>query len=225
MLTPWQVGRKMQVGLASVGLLPKPNLLGDRSVEWSWVAAHLGHEGGEVLDFGSGGSLLSLLAARRGYRVTAIDVHPVTWWYRHPRMRCVQADLFQFAGSETLFDVIINCSTIEHVGLAHRYGVSEERAQGDLEAMAVLRRLLKPSGMMLLTIPVGQDAVFAPLHRVYGRDRLPRLLNGWTIVEREFWSKDAQNQWSVVDENAALDCQPRAWSYALGLYVLRPGIA
>src|SRR5207245_201498 len=67
------------------------------------------------------------------------------------------------------FDVILNCSTVEHVGIAGRYGVTESAADGDLAAMTRLRRWLKPGGVMLLTVPVGHDAVFAPLTRVYGR--------------------------------------------------------
>jgi len=44
------------------------------------------------------------------------------------------------------FDLVINWSTVEHVGLAGRYGVTKSRPDGDLEAMARLRDLMKPGG-------------------------------------------------------------------------------
>jgi len=125
------------------------------------------------------------------------------------------------------FDLIINCSTVEHVGLVGRYGVTESRPNGDLEAMARLRELMKPGGVMLLTIPVGQDAVFEPLCRVYGAQRLPQLLNGYTVEKEVFWVKDDQNRWVLCDKETALDFKALACSwdpmenvYALGCFVL-----
>ena len=73
---------------------------------------------------------------------------------------------------------------------------------------------------MLLTIPVGRDQVFTPLHRVYGQDRLPKLLKGWEIQKNEFWVKDPQNRWILVEESVALSTEPVKHYYGLGLFVL-----
>ena len=74
---------------------------------------------------------------------------------------------------------------------------------------------------MLLTIPVGQDAVFAPLHRVYGKKRLPRLLDGYLVEKEEFWIKDKKNRWISCDRKVALNYNVSWNVYALGLFVLR----
>lgn len=74
---------------------------------------------------------------------------------------------------------------------------------------------------MLLTIPVGQDAIVVPLHRIYGSRRLPLLLNGFDIEAKDYWSKDGQNRWIPVDEEKALGQKLRPNCYALGCYVLR----
>ena len=200
--------------------LPVPNLEGDRDVEWSWVLSHLGAGPGEVLDFGCGNSLLSFIAARRGYNVTAIDLQSVNWPYRLPNIRFIKCDIFKFPFPDSSFKLIINCSSIEHVGLAGRYG-SEDNPEGDITAMTLMHKLLWPGGVMLLTIPVGRDAVFAPLHRVYGRERLPRLLDKWIIEKKEFWVKDDQNHWISVEESVALDREPTRLCYSLGCFVLR----
>jgi hypothetical protein len=100
---------------------------------------------------------------------------------------------------------------------------------GDLEAMQRLRRLLKPDGLMILTIPVGQDAVFEPVCRVYGKERLPRLLHGFSVAKEMYWVKDDMNRWVQSEREAALDFQASFYSMdafqnvsALGCMVLRP---
>jgi len=183
---------------------------------------------GEALDFGTGGSHLALMAAQRDFNVTAVDLEPVQWPYVHPRLRFIQGDILKLPLPREHFDLVINCSTVEHVGLVGRYGVTENRPDGDLEAMAHLQGLMKPGGVMLLTVPVGQDAVFAPLCRVYGRERLPRLLDGYIVEKEAFWVKDQENCWVQADKETALSFQASAGSwdplqnvYALGCFVLR----
>lgn len=196
------------------------NLLRERDIEWSWIVGKMGNGPGEALDFGNGGSYLSLVAARRGYQVTAVDLLPVDWLYRHPNLRFLMGDIVSLNLPRASFDLIINCSSIEHVGLAGRYGVTEGNPNGDLEAMAVLMDLCKDGGIMLLTTPVGKDTVFRPLHRVYGEERLPRLIEGWEIREEEYWVKDETNHWGRVDRTSALRRQPKREQYGLGLFVL-----
>jgi hypothetical protein len=82
---------------------------------------------------------------------------------------------------------------------------------------------------MLMTIPCGQDAAIAPWHRVYGQQRLPKLLKGFEIIEEEFWAKKSDNRWYPCDRQTALSffptghpTNPTLCSYALGCFVLGP---
>lgn len=201
----------------------EPNMLGDRNVEWAWVVAKLPPGPGTCLDFGNGGSYLGLVAVEKGYRVTAVDLEPVHWWYRHPNLKFIQGDILDLDLPPESFDVIINCSSIEHVGLSGRYGILEDNPEADIQAMARMRCLLRPGGAMVLTIPVGKDAVFRPLHRVYGIKRLPRLLDGWQVEAEEHWVKDETNRWVLVEREVALGREPKASLYGLGLFVLARG--
>lgn len=205
-----------------------PNLSGDRDIEWSWVSAHIPNGPGEALDFGPGASLLGLIAALRGFEVTAIDVEPVRWYYVYQKLHFIQGDILKVTLPAKHFDLVINCSTVEHVGLAGRYGITENKQDGDLIAMARLRDLMKPDGTMLLTIPAGQDALYSPWHRVYGNERLPRLIEGYRIEEEAFWVKDEQNRWQPAEREVALHFKTAAgsWSplrniYALACFVLK----
>lgn len=197
------------------------DLSGDREIEWSWVAARIPDGPGAALDFGCGDSPLGIVAAQRGFDVTAVDLGTVSWPYRHARLSFVSGDILELSLPPASFDLVLNCSTVEHVGLPGRYSVTEERAEGDLAAMARLRSFMKRGGLMLLTIPVGVDAVFAPWHRVYGRERLPRLLDGFTVESREYWVKDPENRWTETGETAALSAPSRERLYGLGCFTLR----
>jgi hypothetical protein len=123
---------------------------------------------------------------------------------------------------------VINCSTVEHVGLSGRYGVTDSRPDGDLEAVKILPRAMKGVGIMLLTIPVGLDQVFTPLCRVYENRRLPLRLAGYSIVKEEYWQKKNSNLWSPWYRAEALQFQASAgsWDYlqnifALGCFILK----
>ena len=195
-------------------------LVGDRSIEWSFCLARLADGPGTTLDFGADIGFLSLAAAQREHDVVALDRMPPALEYRHPRVIPVQADILNRPLEGRRFDQIINCSSVEHVGLAGRYG-SFEDPSGDLKAMAIMRDLLDADGRMIMTIPVGRDLVCAPLHRIYGHERLPRLLEGYSVQEAQYWLRDpAASAWTQVDREDALQTEGSEWFYALGLLVL-----
>lgn len=198
-----------------------PNLLGDRDVENSWIAANLPDGPGIALDIGAGSSSLSLIASMKGFNVVALDLLDVSPWYRHPGIERMRGDILEVEFPPASFDLIINCSTIEHVGLSGNYHVEKPRPDGDLAAMTVLRRLIAADGRMVMTIPVGKDGVFAPLHRVYGPAGLPSLLYGWSVMQNEYWVKDDRNHWVRADESTALTTEANRHYYGLGLFVLR----
>jgi SAM-dependent methyltransferase len=221
---------KIKRGLASTNRDPTGiNLAGDRDIEWSYIASRLPVGAGHVLDFGCGYGNMSIHAIQKGYRVLALDLETNLFPWSHPNVEMICGDLLQIDFPSRRFDFILNCSTVEHVGLAGRYGVTFEESDGDLAAMQKLRTLLKPSGKMLMTIPCGQDVSIAPWHRVYGKERLPKLLNGYAIEEEDYWVKRADNRWYPAYKDAALAYIPTshptfavACSYALGCFVLRP---
>lgn len=199
----------------------KLNLKGDRDIEYSWVSANIPGNSGNALDFGCGSSYMGLLAARKGYNVTAIDINPPLMSYKHRNLKFMQGNIYEFDFRDDNFDLIINISSIEHVGLKGRYGVKKSIPNGDIEVMGILRSIIKKNCKMILTIPVGRDIIYMPYHRVYGAKRLPLLLKGWEIVEREFWVKNDKNLWYIIDQSKALSKKTSVFNYGLGLFVLK----
>jgi SAM-dependent methyltransferase len=206
------------------------DLWGDREVEWSYVAGRMGDGPGRLLDFGASAGNLSIVAAQRGFEVLALDLGAESFPWKHPKVEFLQGDLLKIELPAESFDVILNCSAVEHVGLEGRYGVSAPESDGDLEAMRRFARLMKPGGKMVMTIPCGLDAAIAPWHRVYGAKRLPKLLEGYQVEEGEYWVKRPDNRWYLAERETALGFKPTGHptdptkcSYALGCFVLRRG--
>jgi len=200
------------------------DLSGDRDVEWSWIAGNLPDNPGEVLDFGPSNSTTGLIAAFHGGKVIGLDLEPPPQAnYLHSNLSMRQGNILTYDFGNQRFDTVINCSTVEHVGLPGRYG-SPDIPDGDLKAMQRLRALMRgPDARMIMTIPVGIDGVFAPAHRVYGRKRFPSLTSGFKTVRHAYFAKSrGDRRWKETSQDAAFDTEGTATFYALGLYVLAP---
>ncbi len=196
---------------------PGAYLGGDRALEESWIIAHLPADPCRILDVGCAGSPLPAICARLGHQVVGVDINPMS--YGVPGFVFRQGDFNHMDWGGERFGVIIFCSSVEHFGLEGRFD-AKAAADADLEAMTRATTLLESDGTVLLTIPVGVDTVTSPWHRIYGPERLPRLLDGYTIVEEEFWWKPGLEVWTPATKAQALSFHGNQAIYALGLFVL-----
>ncbi|MGC2467911.1 MAG: DUF268 domain-containing protein [Candidatus Acidiferrum sp.] len=204
------------------------NILGERNVEWGFLSTEMPSGPGEAIEFGCEQGYMSLLAAQKGFHVVANDLQEQCFTWQHPDVEFRQGDFLKLDLPGNHFDLAINCSSVEHVGVAGRYGISADRDEGDIEVMGRLAEVLKPGGVLLMTSPCGRDAVMAPWCRVYGRQRLPRLFAPFQLVKESYWVKDSLNRWVLATREKALDFEPRndprdghGCAYALGCFVLR----
>lgn len=198
------------------------SLKGDRHFEYKFAGSHIGKGDGWALDIGPGArGRLAVHAIKQGWNVIAVDL--VSCQFKHPKFTHIQQD-FATVKFDRKFDLIINVSSIEHFGIPGRYGVTEFDAAADLRAMQKARDLMNPGAKMILTIPLGKDAVLIPFHRVYGREYLPRLFSGYTVTVQEYWNKRGNSDNFVrCSQNDALDTKPTlkpAHYYALGCFLL-----
>ena len=94
--------------------------------------------------------------------------------------------------------------------------------------MKELSTLLRPQGIMLLSIPVGIDCVDISMQRIYGENRLPILLKDFSIIEDTYWMENVLHIWMPCEKK---DVFPSSASKAadkqnknrrtLGCFVLR----
>lgn len=220
--------RLKRVFIPSASLTPRVNIWGERDVEWSFLSKEMPDGPGEALEFGCEHGYMSLVAAQKGFHVLANDLQKQSFTWQHPNVEFRWGDFLTLDLPTNHFDIAINCSSVEHVGVAGRYGISAEQNEGDIQVMQRLADVLKPGGLLLMTAPCGRDAVMAPWCRVYGAQRLPRLFAPFQIVKESYWVKDSQNRWVFATREKALDFQPRndpsdghGCAYALGCFVLR----
>lgn len=87
------------------------------------------------------------------------------------------------------WDASISVSSLEHTGLG-RYGDPLD-PNGDLKAMKELKLKIKKEGLLFLAVPLGIDYVRFNALRIYGRIRLPMLLDGWEMID-SFGYSDSQ---------------------------------
>jgi len=204
------------------------NIDGERYVEWSFLSKEMPEGPGEALEFGCENGYMSLLAAQKGFHVLACDLQQQYFTWHHPGVEFRLGDFLEAELPENHFDLVITCSSVEHVGVAGRYGITAEQSEGDIAVMKKFAQILKPGGRLLMTAPCGQDAVMAPWCRVYGTERLPRLIAPFALEKESYWRKDPQNRWAEVSRDVALayppqhdPANPHGCSYALGGFVLR----
>lgn len=96
----------------------------------------------------------------------------------HPMVTYLTVD--EYNSNPMRFDCAISISSFEHDGLG-RYG-DPLNPDGDIEAMKRMRSTIIDGGLLYLAIPTGTDKVVWNAHRIYGRTRLPKLLDGWEQV-------------------------------------------
>jgi hypothetical protein len=193
------------------------DLAGEKMIDWGWICVNLPPGPRRALEIGCGESPVLPAMLARGYEVTGVDLD-ATITKELNGFSFVQGDFNRIELVPT-FDVVVACSTLEHFGLEGRYGSTQDD-NADLIAMRKVRSLLSPLGKAFITIPVGRDAVHSPWHRVYGRNRLPLLLEGFAITESRFWTKVPWGPWYETTLQNAFDQPVTLQRYALGHFAL-----
>jgi SAM-dependent methyltransferase len=163
---------------------------------------------GDALDLGCGPGRHAVPLARRGYRVTAVDLSPFHLARARERaaaagveVELVQADMRAFARPEA-FDLALSLFT--------SFGYFED-AGDDLRVLQNVHRSLRPGGALVLDV-VGKERLARVLHPTMSQ----RAADGALLVQRhqivEGWSR-VRNEWTVVRDGRA-----RTFEFLLRIY-------
>ena len=160
--------------------------------------------GKSVLIIGSNMPWYEAIALSFGAReVITLEYNTLNW--EHPNITTVTVEEWDRPGSvwsSYQADVVISLSALEHDGLG-RYGDAINPI-ADLQAMQKIRtRYLKrdTTAFLILSVPVGQDAVLFNAGRIYGKIRLPMLGRGFEMLN--FYHTDMNIMYRQVKESKA----------------------
>lgn len=171
--------------------------------------------GSRVLDVGSRWSPIPFYLSAMGFRTIGMDLHKVPVPNGNPAF--IQADARALPFRPETFDGVTMVSTLEHIGIqAYDGGLDED---GDVTTLRALREVLRPGGILILTVPFGRPGQ-GRRQRVYDRARLGRIREGYH-EERILFFISAGTRWQETSETEASAMDSREETRAIALCRLR----
>ncbi len=156
----------------------------NRDVEYSFAARQVVGENVRVLDIGGIGGVIHLGFAEAGKHVTVYDFREYP--EKHPNITSLQGDFLKNELPDDHFDYIMLISAIEHVGFGG-YG-DPEYDNGDFDAFAEAKRVLKSDGKIVITFPfAGEHRIIPGFERWYDIERARRLFDGLHVLAEEYY--------------------------------------
>ena len=158
----------------------------ERAVEYPWVFAQLPERPGKVLDAGSALNHRFLVerAPLKDSQLTIMTLAPEKRCFWERSISYVFGDLRKTFFADATFDVVISASTIEHIGLDNTLlytgdvSKKESDALGFMPAVAEFRRILKPGGLCLITVPFGRRGVHG-WYQVFDGDLVMKIVEAF----------------------------------------------
>jgi SAM-dependent methyltransferase len=175
----------------------RTDVMFERVVEVPWVLSRYGGES-RVLDIGT--AFGYSLYVRHLQRMGIPQLHGLDLRARRLKgIQMVRGDVTSLPYRDSTFDLILCVSTIEHIGLnVARYGVAApvQKESGDAIALKEMRRVLRPDGRILITVPFGKREV-TDWYRQYDLSSWDLLLQaaGARKVEQELFEYRSNAWW------------------------------
>lgn len=159
-----------------------------RIVEISFVLQNIpDNKNLKIMDFGCAESALPLQLASLGYHVTGFDLQD--YGFKHPNFHFVKGDFLKNKTVDSLFDIAVAISSVEHAGLGS-YD-SPVFSGGDIKIIEEIHKKLKNNGKLIITLPFGKKFKDKFMRR-YDYHSLQNLLKGFKIIKEEYYIRNKE---------------------------------
>ncbi len=172
--------------------LEAPPATDERLVEVPWVLSRL--RSGRVLEVGyafAEPAYIAALAAAAPGELVGVDLAQADI----PGFETVVADARRLPFPDASFDQVLLVSTLEHIGADNDvYGLDEELDEtGRATALRELRRVLRPTGSLIVTVPLGEPEDYG----WFRQEDIP----GWTrLFTRTGYFVEEQEAYELGEE-------------------------
>lgn len=171
-----------------------------RTIEYGFALSKLVKlKPGNLLDIGCVARMNPIPSAfcELGWKVHGIDVRDCK--YAHPDFSFHKGDITNTPYPDDFFNAITCISTLEHIGIKGRYGVTVEINLADMLAAREMTRILKDNGTLIVTVPFNYKGGLSSTERIYNNSRLEWIFKGLeTKDERlyawtgEYWAQTSE---------------------------------
>lgn len=139
-------------------------MIDERIIEYPWLLSRLPEEKGILLDAGSALNFEQLLCLPiiQSKKIFISTLAPEKNSYWKNGISYVYEDLRNTCYKENNFDWIVSISTLEHIGLDNTTFYTDDPRKKEnlpssyLSAVREFYRILKPGGILFITVPYGQ---------------------------------------------------------------------
>jgi SAM-dependent methyltransferase len=181
-----------------------------RMVEIPWAVARIADDDAKLLDAGSSLNHRVVLEAplMRRKKVTIMTLAPEPECYCSAGVSYCYGDLRETPYRDGYFDEIVCISTLEHIGMDNSMygGTREHDREAVLEVVDELRRLVRPGGLVLVTLPFGrfEDHGWFQQFDSAMVDRLTDRFNPASVAETVY--RYQISGWQVSNRNESSEC-------------------
>lgn len=187
----------------------------ERVVEYPWMYARLSLGGGRVLDAGSVLNYDFLVAHPliRTKNLHILTLVPEGHCHCVHGVSHIYADLRSIPIASDYYDVVACISTLEHIGMDNTSfrGGAEDAPRDYLIATKEMRRVLRPGGLFLLTVPFGPYKNFGSF-QLFDKHLVERVIAAFApSTSEETYFRYTPQGWRLSDARACADAEYVPW--------------
>lgn len=158
--------------------------LDERTVEYPWFFSRLPRTAGRLLDAGSALNYGYILSHEKldNKTISIFTLAPEAENYGERGISYIYGDLRESCYRGDYFDWIVSISTLEHIGMNNTLFYTSDPSKNEsdpesyLQALLELHRILKPNGVLYMTVPFGRAETRGWL-QIFDSEMVQKLLS------------------------------------------------